>query len=122
MPSLKNFKILNNSNKNISGSNNSSNVNKQGRQKKGVDVNFKFDPLTNNISDVKVQGNIDPKDAYQFYQNNKQYLPSAKQTMNALGKAGNFVGQMVAQNQGGQANQTNDQGKKEKKGIFNLFG
>ena len=38
---------------------------------------------------VNVKGNIDPKDAMNFYKNNKQYMPSGQQMLNAAQKATN---------------------------------
>ena len=70
----------------------------QQNQKKDLNVSLKIDPKEGNISGVNVQGNIDPKDAYNFYQKNKQYMPSGQQMLSGAQKAGNFMSQMNANN------------------------
>ena len=76
---------------------NSNNANKntpkanQPNQKSNKDLNvsLKLDPKEGKITGVNVKGNIDPKDAMNFYNNNKQYMPSGQQMLNAAQKATN---------------------------------
>ena len=67
------------------------NQNNQQNQKKDLNINLKIDPKDGNITGVNVQGNIDPKDAYNFYQKNKQYMPSGQQMLSGAQKVGNFL-------------------------------
>ena len=53
---------------------------------------MKLDPKEGKITGVNVKGNIDPKDAMNFYKNNKQYMPSGQQMLNAAQKATNQTG------------------------------
>ena len=88
----------------------------QQNQKKDLNVSLKIDPKEGNISGVNVQGNIDPKDAYNFYQKNKQYMPSGQQMLSGAQKAGNFMSQMIANN-------TENKPKKANVNtLANLFG
>ena len=88
----------------------------QQNQKKDLNVSLKIDPKEGNISGVNVQGNIDPKDAYNFYQKNKQYMPSGQQMLSGAQKAGNFMSQM-------NANNTENKPKKANvTTLANLFG
>ena len=81
-----------------------------GNQNKGLNLNLGMDK-SGNVG-VKVSGQIDPKDAYNFYQQNKQYMPSGKQMMAGAAAVGNFMNQ---------ANNNNQQGGSSK-GLMNLFG
>ena len=82
---------------NLTNSNNANNANKntpkanQPNQKpnKDLNVSLKLDPKEGKITGVNVKGNIDPKDAMNFYKNNKQYMPSGQQMLNAAQKATN---------------------------------
>ena len=79
--------------------------------KKDLNVNLKIDPKQGTITGVNVQGNIDPKDAYNFYQKNKQYMPSGQQMISGAKKVNNFY----------QENNNNNNNNK-KTGFSNLFG
>ena len=81
------------------------------QKNKDLKVNMKFDPNQGTISNVNVQGNIDPKDAYNFYQKNKQYMPSGQQMLNAGKKGVNYYNQTN--------NNNNNAGNKS---LNNLFG
>ena len=74
---------------------------------------MKFDPNQGTISNVNVQGNIDPKDAYKFYQNNKQYMPSGQQMLNAGKTGANYYNQV---------NNNNNNNSTGNKTLTNLFG
>ena len=92
--------------------------NQQAQQKnKDLNVNLKLDPNQGTITGVNVQGNIDPKDAYNFYQKNKQYLPSGQQMLNAGKQGVNFYNQVNNNNTGN----TGSTGNKSS-GLANLFG
>jgi len=80
-------------------------------QKKDLNVSLKIDPKQGEITGINVQGNIDPKDAYNFYQKNKQYMPSGQQMLAGAKKVNNFY----------QENNNNNINKK-KTGFTNLFG
>ena len=80
-------------------------------QKKDLNVSLKIDPKQGEITGINVQGNIDPKDAYNFYQKNKQYMPSGQQMLAGAKKANNFY----------QENNNNNNNKK-KTGFTSLFG
>ena len=91
--------------------------NQQPQQKnKDLNVNLKLDPSQGTITGVNVQGNIDPKDAYNFYQKNKQYLPSGQQMLNAGKQGYNFYNQANSNNTGNTGN------KASGGGLANLFG
>jgi hypothetical protein len=82
---------------NLTNSNNANNANKntpKANQKpnKDLNVSLKLDPKEGKITGVNVKGNIDPKDAMNFYNNNKQYMPSGQQMLNAAQKAPNTTG------------------------------
>ena len=82
---------------NLTNSNNANNANKntpKANQKpnKDLNVSLKLDPKEGKITGVNVKGNIDPKDAMNFYNNNKQYMPSGQQMLNAAQKATNQTG------------------------------
>ena len=81
------------------------------QQNKGLNVNLKLDPKTGGVAVDSISGNIDAKDAYNLYQQNKQYMPSGQQMLSGAMKVNN----MMNQNQG---NNTN----KSKGGLANLFG
>ena len=46
-----------------------------------------------NITGANLAGNIDPKDAYNFYKKNKQYMPSGQQMMSGAKTVNNFMNQ-----------------------------
>ena len=83
----------------------------QQNKNKDLNVSLKVDPKQGAITGVNVQGNIDPKDVYNFYQKNKQYMPSGQQMMTGAQKGMAFYDQQNAKN-----NNTN------KVGLANLFG
>ena len=99
------------------------NQNNQQNQKKDLNLNLKIDPKDGNITGVNVQGNIDPKDAYNFYQKNKQYMPSGQQMLSGAQKVGNFLSQL---NNSGNSNNNTGDNKQTKKAnsstLANLFG
>ena len=81
--------------------------------KKDLKVGLNIDPKQGTITGVNVQGNIDPKDAYNFYQKNKQYIPSGQQMLAGAKKANNFY-------QENSGNNNNTAAKKST--LANLFG
>ena len=83
---------------------------------KDLNVSLKIDPKEGNITGINVQGNIDPKDAYNFYQKNKQYMPSGQQMLSGAQKTVNFMNQ-VNNNAG-----TADNKKKNTNPLVSLFG
>ena len=103
-----------------SNTNSTTNVNKpQGTPKtnqqnqKGnsnLSVSLKIDPKEGNISGVNVKGNIDPKDAYNFYQKNKQNLPPPQTMISG------------AQKLMGQSNNNTTGKKGNVSALANLFG
>ena len=99
------------------------NQNNQQNQKKDLNLNLKIDPKDGNITGVNIQGNIDPKDAYNFYQKNKQYMPSGQQMLSGAQKVGNFLSQL---NNSGNSNNNTGDNKQTKKAnsstLANLFG
>ncbi len=48
---------------------------------------MKIDPKEGSIKGANIKGNIDPKDAMNFYNKNKQNLPTGQQVANAAQKA-----------------------------------
>ena len=87
------------------------------QQKKDLNVGLKLDNQ-GNISGVNVQGNVDPKDVYNFYQKNKQYMPSGQQMVNAGKKGVNFYNQVNSNNNTGNTGNTGNKNT----GLANLFG
>jgi hypothetical protein len=83
---------------------------------KDLNVSLKIDPKEGNITGINVQGNIDPQDAYNFYQKNKQYMPSGQQMLSGAQKTVNFMNQ-VNNNAG-----TADNKKKNTNSFASLFG
>ena len=81
------------------------------QQKKDLNVNLKFDPKQGTVTGVNVQGNVDPKDVYNFYQKNKQYLPSGQQMLAGAKKVNNFYQET-----------NNNNNTKKSTGLNNLFG
>ena len=84
----------------------------QQQQNKDLNVSLKLDPKQGTITGVNVQGNIDPKDAYNFYQKNKQYMPSGQQMLSGAQAGMNFYNQ----------NNANNNNSKQNSGLANLFG
>jgi hypothetical protein len=84
------------------------NTNQQQNKNKDLNINLKMDS-SGNITGANLAGNIDPKDAYNFYQKNKQYMPSGQQMMSGAKAANNFMN----------ANNNNNAGKNP---LENLFG
>ena len=99
-------------NTNLFGNPTNQNTQQQNKNK-DLNVSLKVDPKQGTITGVNVQGNIDPKDAYNFYQKNKQYMPSGQQMMSGAQKGMNFYNQQNAKN-------NNNQNKNS--GLANLFG
>ena len=75
-----------------------------------LSVSLKIDPKEGNISGVNVKGNIDPKDAYNFYQKNKQNLPPPQTMISG------------AQKLMGQSNNNTTGKKVNVSALANLFG
>ena len=94
--------------------NNQTQTNQQ--KNKDLKVNMKIDPNQGTISNINVQGNIDPKDAYNFYQKNKQYMPSGQQMMKGAQAGMNYY------NQTNNNNNTNTKQNKSNNALANLFG
>ena len=84
---------------------------------KDLNVSLKVDPKQGTITGVNVQGNVDPKDAYKFYQNNKQYMPSGQQMLTGAQTGMNIYNQQQQQQQQGNKGNTGNKG-----GLANLFG
>ena len=99
-------------NTNLFGNPTNQNTQQQNKNK-DLNVSLKVDPKQGAITGVNVQGNIDPKDAYNFYQKNKQYLPSGQQMMSGAQKGMNFYNQQNAKNNSNQ---------NKNSGLANLFG
>ena len=92
----------------------------QQNQKKDLNVSLKLDPKEGKVTGVNVQGNIDPKDAYNFYQKNKQYMPSGQQMLSGAQKANNFMNQV--NNNNTNTNTDNKAKKTNVSTLANLFG
>ena len=91
----------------------------QQQQTTDLNVSLKMDPNQGTITGVNVQGNVDPKDAYNFYQKNKQYMPSGQQMLSGAQKGVAFYNQTNANN-----NTNNNTGNKSSGGggLASLFG
>ncbi len=85
-----------------------------------MNVSLKIDPKEGNITGINVQGNIDPKDAYNFYQKNKQYMPSGQQMLSGAQKTANFINQVNNNNNNNAADNKNK--KSNVSTLANLFG
>ena len=83
------------------------------QKKNDLNVGLKYDSKQGKITGANVQGNIDPKDAYNFYQKNKQYMPSGQQMYSGAQKANNFYQE---------ANKNNNNNQKNNNNLVNLFG
>ena len=92
----------------------------QQQQNKDLNVSLKMDPNQGTITGVNVQGNIDPKDAYNFYQKNKQYMPSGQQMASGAQKGLNYYNQANANNNAN--NNTSTGNKSSGGGLASLFG
>ena len=90
------------------------------KQDKDLNVSLKIDPKEGNITGINVQGNIDPKDAYNFYQKNKQYMPSGQQMLSGAQKTANFINQVNNNNNNNAADNKNK--KSNVSTLANLFG
>ena len=94
--------------------------------KNTTNINFKYDPMTNQVKDVDVKVNMDKETAYRLYQDNKQYLPTKDQVISGAKATGNFVKESGILNEVGNAvnsNQTGSQVKKtEKDPLSSFFG
>ena len=82
----------------------------QQNKNKDLNINLKMDS-SGNITGANLAGNVDPKDAYNFYQKNKQYMPSGQQMMSGAKAVNTFMNQ----NNNNNANQKNNT-------LANLFG
>lgn len=82
----------------------------QQNKNKDLNINLKMDS-SGNITGANLAGNIDPKDAYNFYQKNKQYMPSGQQMMSGAKTVNNFMNQ----------NNNNNNAAKNNT-LANLFG
>lgn len=67
--------------------------NKQADKEKTNDnsISVKIDPNAKDLKDVKVNVNMDAESAYKFYQNNKQYLPTGAQVLQAAKSTAEFA-------------------------------
>ena len=74
----------NNINRNIVQNENNPNKNM-------TNVDFKYDPSSNQIKDVNVKVNMDAETAFKLYQENKQYLPTTQQVISGAKTTGNFI-------------------------------
>ena len=112
---------VNNNNKNTNTNKNTPKAVQQNQQnqKNDLNVSLKIDPKEGNITGINVQGNIDPKDAYNFYQKNKQYMPSAQQMLSGATKTANFLNQVNNNNNNAGDNKTK---KANSSTLANLFG
>ena len=112
---------VNNNNKNTNTNKNTPKTVQQNQQnqKNDLNVSLKIDPKEGNITGINVQGNIDPKDAYNFYQKNKQYMPSAQQMLSGATKTANFLNQVNNNNNNAGDNKTK---KANSSTLANLFG
>jgi hypothetical protein len=82
--------LFGNSNKTTPKTNqpNQTNQTNQANQKaKDLNVSLKIDPKEGSIKGANIKGNVDPKDAMNFYNKNKQNLPTGQQVANAAQKA-----------------------------------
>ena len=82
--------LFGNSNKTTPKTNqpNQTNQTNQANQKtKDLNVSLKIDPKEGSIKGANIKGNVDPKDAINFYNKNKQNLPTGQQVANAAQKA-----------------------------------
>ena len=107
---------VNNNNKNTNTNKNTPKTVQQ-NQKNDLNVSLKIDPKEGNITGINVQGNIDPKDAYNFYQKNKQYMPSGQQMLSGAQQTANFLNQVNNNNAG-----DNKSKKANSSTLANLFG
>ena len=83
----------------------------QQNKNKDLNINLKMDS-SGNITGANLAGNIDPKDAYNFYQKNKQYMPSGQQMMSGAKTVNNFMNSQNNSNNNAAKNNT----------LANLFG
>ena len=109
---------VNNNNKNTNTNKNTPKTVQQ-NQKNDLNVSLKIDPKEGTITGVNVKGNIDPQDAYNFYQKNKQYMPSGQQMLSGAQKTANFLNQVNNNNNNAGDNKTK---KANSSTLANLFG
>ena len=86
-----------------------------------MDVNFKFDPSTNQVKDVNIKGNIDMDTAKKIYESTKEYLPSGEQVRSGLKAMGNFFGK-VASDMAKDSGNSNTPAQPKKDPLSSLFG
>ena len=94
---------------------NPTNQTTQQQKKNDLNVGLKMDPKQGTVTGINVQGNVDPKDAYNFYQKNKQYMPSGQQMMSGAQKGAAFYNQA-------NANNNTSTNKSNSNTLTNLFG
>jgi hypothetical protein len=99
-----------NRNNNLFGNPNKTQQQQQQNKNKDLNINLKMDS-SGNITGANLAGNIDPKDAYNFYQKNKQYMPSGQQMMSGAMAVNNFMNQ-----------NNNNNNAAQKNTLANLFG
>lgn len=81
-----------------------------------TNVNFKYDPMTNQVKDVNVKVDMDAETAYKLYQDNKKYLPTTQQVISGAKATGNFVQNSGILNEiGNSQNQVNAASQPKKK-------
>ena len=109
---------VNNNNKNTNTNKNTPKTVQQ-NQKNDLNVSLKIDPKEGNITGINVKGNLEQKDAYNFYQKNKQYMTSAQQMLSGATKTANFLNQVNNNNNNAGDNKTK---KANSSTLANLFG
>ena len=91
------------------------------QQNNQMNINLGYDPNTNSITKVGVQGEVDYQTAKKIYDQNKQYLPSGQQVWNGTKAAFKF-----GANAASQINEANNQNagaqKKSADPLSSLFG
>lgn len=95
--------------------NNPLNTNNNEIAKNTTNLNFKYDPITNQVKDVNVKVDMDAETAYKLYQDNKKYLPSTQQVISGAKTTGNFIQNSGILNEIGSANNTSSTSQPKKK-------
>ena len=94
--------------------------------KNTTNVNFKYDPTTNEIKDVTVKVDMDAETAYKLYQDNKKYLPTTQQVISGAKTSANFVQNSGVLNEIGNANNSGATAQPKKKAgadpLSSFFG
>jgi hypothetical protein len=113
---------------NLSAAGNSnSNSHLNGKAAKNTtNVNFKYDPTTNQIKDVNVKVDMDAETAYKLCQDNKKYLPTTQQVISGAKISANFVQNSGVLNEIGNAGSSGAATQAKKKTgvdpLSSLFG